>query len=142
MCPNIHAQTQDLPSLAVPANAKMPKTHLVPTVVSSFYNIYGDKFLYNNQLHALISQIYFGMKLLFRTVPLSIIRRYSLYTHQWYMSHRLVDSFRAAAGSGWNCSSIMILLKSCLQTRKLYSNIFQAHFTILNPSLTLILIYR
>jgi len=25
MCPNIHTQTQDLPSLAVPANAKMPK---------------------------------------------------------------------------------------------------------------------
>jgi hypothetical protein len=45
----------------------------------------------------------------FRTVPLSIIRSYSLYTQQWYKSYRIVDSFRAAAaaGSGWN---ILILL--------------------------------
>jgi hypothetical protein len=56
---------------------------------------------------------------MFRTVPLSIIRSYSLYTQHWYMSYRFVDSFRAAAGSGWNCSSILILLlllESCLQT--------------------------
>jgi len=32
----------------------------------------------------------FGTKLyMFRTVPLSIIRRLSLYTRQWYMSYRL-----------------------------------------------------
>jgi hypothetical protein len=31
----------------------------------------------------------FGMKLyMFRTIPLSVIRRFSLYTQQWYMSHR------------------------------------------------------
>jgi len=28
------------------------------------------------------------------------------------MSYRFVDSFRA--GSGWNCSSILVLLESCL----------------------------
>jgi hypothetical protein len=59
------------------------------------------------------------MKLyMFRTVPQSIIRSYSLYTQQWYMSYSFVDSFRAAAaGSGWNCSSILILLlECCLQT--------------------------
>jgi hypothetical protein len=39
---------------------------------------------------------------MFQTVPLSIIRSYSLYTQQWYMSYRFVDSLRAAAGSGWN----------------------------------------
>jgi len=33
------------------------------------------------------------MKLyMFRTVPVSIIRRFSLYTQQWYMSYRFVDS--------------------------------------------------
>jgi hypothetical protein len=43
------------------------------------------------------------MKLyMFRTVPLSIVRTYSLYTQLWYMSYRFVDSFRAATGSGWN----------------------------------------
>ena len=42
--------------------------------------------------------MYFGMKLyMFRTVPLSIIRSFSLYTHQWYMSYRFVDSFRAGS---------------------------------------------
>ena len=37
---------------------------------------------------------------MFRTVPLSIIRSFSLYTQQWFMSYRFVGSFRA--GSGWN----------------------------------------
>jgi len=48
---------------------------------------------------------------MFRTVPLSIIRSLALYTQQWYMSYRFVDSLRA--GSGWN---ILILLDSCQQT--------------------------
>jgi hypothetical protein len=37
---------------------------------------------------------------MFQTVPLSIIRSYSLYTQQWCMSYRFVDSLQA--GSGWN----------------------------------------
>jgi hypothetical protein len=61
-----------------------------------------------------------GMKLyMFRTVPLSIIRSFSLYTQQWYMSYRLVDSLRAE--SGWKCSSILILLASCQQTCMTYT---------------------
>jgi len=40
---------------------------------------------------------------MFQTVPLSIIRSFSLCTHQWYMSYRFADSLRA--GSGRNCSS-------------------------------------
>jgi len=41
------------------------------------------------------------MKLyMFRTVPLSIIRSFSLYTQQWYKSYRFADSLRA--GSKWN----------------------------------------
>ena len=52
------------------------------------------------------------MKLcMFRTVPMSIIRSFSLYTQQWYMSYSFADSLRA--GSGWDCSSILILLASC-----------------------------
>ena len=42
---------------------------------------------------------------MFRTVPLSIIRSFSLYTQQWYMSYRFADSLRA--GSGRN---VLILL--------------------------------
>ena len=44
---------------------------------------------------------YFGMKLyMFRTVPLSMIRSFSPYTQQRYMSYQFVDSLQA--GSGWN----------------------------------------
>jgi hypothetical protein len=60
---------------------------------------------------------YFGMKLyMFRTVPLSVIRSFSLYTQQWYMSYRFAGSLRA--GSGWN---IPILLASCQQTCMTYT---------------------
>ena len=39
------------------------------------------------------------MKLyMFRTVPLSIIRSFSLYTQQWYMSYSFADSWRAGSG--------------------------------------------
>jgi hypothetical protein len=53
--------------------------------------------------------IYFGMKLyIFRTVPLPIIRSYSLYTQQWYMSYSFVDSFEqvqdGTAVPSWTCS--------------------------------------
>jgi len=53
---------------------------------------------------------------MFRTVPLSIIRSFSLYTQRWYMSYSFVDSLRA--GSGWN---ILILLRSCQQTCMTYT---------------------
>jgi len=43
---------------------------------------------------------------------------YSLYTQQWYMLYRFVDSFRT--GPGWNWSSILVLLESCLQTCMTY----------------------
>ena len=33
---------------------------------------------------------------MFRTVPLSIIRSFSLYTQQWYMSYRFADSLLAS----------------------------------------------
>jgi hypothetical protein len=36
---------------------------------------------------------------MFRTILLSIIRSFSLYTQQWYMSYRFADSLQA--GSGW-----------------------------------------
>jgi len=35
---------------------------------------------------------------MFRTVPLSIITSFSLYTQQWYMSYRFADSLRAGFG--------------------------------------------
>ena len=39
-----------------------------------------------------------GMKLyMLRTVPLFIVRSFSLYTQQWYTSYRFADSLRAAA---------------------------------------------
>ena len=93
---------------------------------------------------------------MFRTVPLSIIRSFSLYTQQWYISFRPTDSLRGESatrctnfsnsflnksphvsdcssvhhqefftvhtvGSGWNCSSVLILLASCHQTCKTHT---------------------
>jgi len=46
---------------------------------------------------------------MFRTVPLSIIRSFSLCTQQWYMSYKFADSLRV--GSGRN---VLILLASCM----------------------------
>jgi hypothetical protein len=47
----------------------------------------------------------FRMKIyMFRTAPLSFIRRFSLYTQQWYTSYSLADSLRAGSGSEWNWS--------------------------------------
>jgi len=46
-------------------------------------------------MHQFLKSI-LGMKLyVFRTVPLSIIRSFSLYTQQWYMLYRFADSLRA-----------------------------------------------
>jgi len=38
---------------------------------------------------------------MFRTVPLSIIRSFSLYTQEWYMSYRFADSLRAGSRRNW-----------------------------------------
>jgi len=55
------------------------------------------------------SNFILGMKLcMFRTVPLSIIRSFSLYAQQWYMSYRFVDSLRAGSG----CS--VLNLQTCM----------------------------
>ena len=59
----------------------------------------------------------FGMKrYMFRTVLLSIIRSFSLYTQQWYMSYKFADILRAESGC-----SILILLASCQQTCMVYT---------------------
>jgi len=42
-----------------------------------------------------------------------------MYTQQWYMSYSFVDFFRA--GPGWTCSSVLVLLESCLQTGLTYT---------------------
>jgi len=44
---------------------------------------------------------------MFQTVPVSIIRSFSLYTQQWYMSYRFADCLRAESGR-----NVLILLAS------------------------------
>jgi len=45
---------------------------------------------------------------MFRSVPLSIIRSFLLYTQQWYMSYRFADSCKqdqdGTAVPSWSCS--------------------------------------
>jgi len=58
----------------------------------------------------LFLKIIFGIKLyMFRKVSLSIIKSFSLYSEQWYMSYRFADSLRAGSGR-----SVLILLASCM----------------------------
>jgi len=53
---------------------------------------------------------------MFPTVPLSIVRSFSLYTQQWYMSYRFDDSLRTESGR-----SVLILLASCHQSCMTYT---------------------
>jgi len=55
---------------------------------------------------------------MFRAVPLSIIRSFSLYTQQWYMSQSLLT---ACEQDQVGTSSILILLASCQQTSMIYT---------------------
>jgi len=60
------------------------------------------------------------MKLyMFREVPVPIVRGLFTVHSALYMSYRCEDNFRA--GPGWNCSSILVLLYSCLQTCMTYT---------------------
>jgi len=71
-----------------------------------------------------------GMRLyMFRTVPLSILRSFSLYTQQWYMSYRFADSLRA--GSGWNALiSRIYSWNKTLHVSNSYSIHHQEFFTV------------
>jgi hypothetical protein len=58
------------------------------------------------------------MKLhMFRTVLLSIIRSFPLYTQQWCMSYRQLSSSRI------RMNNLIVLFESCLQTRMTYTGI-------------------
>jgi hypothetical protein len=61
------------------------------------------------------------MKLcMFRTVPLSIIRTFSLYTQQWYMSYMSADIYHCCVYS--DCEQEHLLLHtSCQQTFMTYT---------------------
>jgi hypothetical protein len=53
----------------------------------------------NNYMHQFLKFIFWIKFYMFRTVPLSIIRSFSLYIQQWYMSYRFADSLRAGSCS-------------------------------------------
>jgi len=60
---------------------------------------------------------------MFRTVPLSIIRSFLLYTQQWYMSYRFSDSLWAGSGRNWvpsrSCSqAVWHIPLLCVQWKK------------------------
>ena len=51
-----------------------------------------------SQMHQFLKFIFRIKLYMFRTVPLSITRSFSLHTQQWYMSYRFADSLRAESG--------------------------------------------
>jgi hypothetical protein len=73
-------------------------------------------------MHSFLKFI-FGIKFyMFQTVPLSIIRSFSLYTQQLYISYNFADSLRA--GSGWNIlilptNSQLTCMYCCMHSEKL-----------------------
>ena len=80
-----------------------------------------------------------------QTVPLSIIRSFSLYTQQWYMSYRFADSLRA--GSGWN---ILILIwlyyrrnlsSSVLFTLSVYNVALSVYYVALSVHYAILSVY-
>ena len=64
-------------------------------------------------MHQFLKFIFEKKLCMFRKVPLSIIRSFSLYTQQWYMSHSEQDQDETR--------SILILLASCQQTSVTYT---------------------
>jgi len=67
----------------------------------------------------------FGIKLhMFRTVPLSIIRSFSLYTQQWFMSYRFAGSLRANCQQNSLCCCVYsekLLMMDRGTVRNMYS---------------------
>ena len=60
---------------------------------------------------------YFGMELyMFRTVPLSIIRSFPLYTQQWYMSYRFAVC--TVENSWWRTEELSETCRVSLQNKK------------------------
>jgi len=57
------------------------------------------------------------MKLyMFQTVPLSIIRSFSLYTQQWYMSYRFADRVELSASCQQTCMAYTIAVCTVLDS--------------------------
>ena len=56
---------------------------------------------------------------MFRTVPLSIIRNFSLYTQQWYMSYRFADSLRLILLAVHLSANLYDIYHCCLYSEKL-----------------------
>jgi len=56
---------------------------------------------------------------MFRTVPLSIIRNFSLYIQQWYMSYRFADSLRAGSGRSFLILAVCSVRNSWWWTEEL-----------------------
>ena len=67
-------------------------------------------------MHLFLKFIFEIQLYMFRTVPLSIISCFSLYTRQWYMPYRYADSFPGRSGR-----NVLILLASCQQTCMTYT---------------------
>jgi len=49
---------------------------------------------------------------MFRTVPLSIIRSFPLYTQQWYTSYEYADSLRAVSKPVWHIPLLCVQWKT------------------------------
>jgi hypothetical protein len=65
---------------------------------------------------------------MFRTVPLSTMRSFSLYTWQWCMSHRFVVSLRAASGLRMIYTIVVFTVKNSWWWREELSKTYRVLF--------------
>jgi hypothetical protein len=65
-------------------------------------------------MHQFLKFIFGERHYMFRTIPLSIIRSFSLYTQQKYMSYRFADSLQARSGwkTVWHIPSLCLQWKT------------------------------
>jgi hypothetical protein len=57
---------------------------------------------------------------MFQTAPLSIIRSFSLYTQQWFMSYRFADSLQAGSDPARKVSANLYdIYQCCVYNEKL-----------------------
>jgi len=83
---------------------------------------------------------------MFRTILLSIIRSFSLYTQKWYMSYKFVDSFPVASGwnsvPSWSCSIAICVCVLFLFLRTAITSLYSTNLYSTNLYSTNLLVFR
>ena len=86
----------------------------VMTAFDVHATVHRDKFLIIKPTRCTkFSNLFFGRKLyMFRTISLSVVRSFSLYTQQWYTSYRFADCLQAVSKPVWHIPLLWLQWKT------------------------------